>query len=32
MTPADVNAYYNSPNNYIGSLFLNQNSSLLELV
>ena len=23
MTPADVNAYYNSPNNYIGVLALN---------
>lgn len=29
MTPADVNAYYNSPNNYIGSLSLNSNSSSL---
>ena len=29
MTPADVNAYYNSPNNYIGSLF--SNSFSLEL-
>jgi len=29
MTPADVNAYYNSPNNYIGSSFSNSNLSSL---
>ena len=30
MTPADVNAYYNSPNNYIGLLSSNSGSFSLE--